>query len=112
MKIVKLSNIFDSNKVYNLALLSINCLYSLIQVALVGTALALHVVRVASLLVHDAHQLHPWIILGAMASHAATLPHGHLGGFVVALVGLLTVALAVTLTATVTVTVTVTAVAA
>jgi len=35
---------------------------------------------VAPLLVDDAHQLHPWIVLGAMASHAATLPHGHLGG--------------------------------
>jgi len=30
--------------------------------------------------VDDAHQLHPWVVLGAMASHAATLPHRHLGG--------------------------------
>jgi len=35
---------------------------------------------VAPLLVDDAHQLHPWVVLGAMASHAATLPHRHLGG--------------------------------
>lgn len=64
---------------------SINVKNLLIQIPFVGAALALHIVRVSALLVHDAHQFHPWIVLGAMASHAATLPHGHLGGLAVAM---------------------------
>lgn len=53
---------------------------SLVKITVILGVLALLVVGrwvASALLVHDTHELHPWVVLWPMAAHAATLPHSH-----------------------------------
>lgn len=54
--------------------LPLGSLYSLVQSSIIGCRLSSTVV--SAILVHDAHELHPWIVLCSVA-HTTTLPHRH-----------------------------------